>query len=1283
MHRLVKQIQHCFFPVMGAVLMLPSSACFMDACGEPETADPDAGTLVAADGGTAVDLADGGLDGGALDGGALEDFTLLDAIAPQILMLAEGIEELEDDPLTWASRSLVHVPYDGALRAPGAVLAAYQGNALDRCVLVRHLLSAVEIPSRYRLWGDDECGVEALVDGDVQEVATSYTPVPIPADAAVAQALPEEVYHRFDITETIEVLGVVSEEDVVSLRFHEIEAGLAFRYEMDDDTRLEMTLPGGEVVVGAPVGEASSHRLRFNHVAPSGATQTYERLLFDSDAEATNQGPDADDAYVAFLGAHLVTPAVIHAEAARLVDQDDARPTDALLYMRALELAERTDNAAWQAFIQSETEGGLLFDRPRIIIAALEQRSQAPAPLVPSYDLLANDRHVVGLDDESTLAEISMTMGMLDGVVEGAALEATSGVVPVTAPQLFAALFAEDNHSAARVDLFADALSRLLDEGVTEEGLRFYDPDVEAAQLSVVLVSGDLVVFLENEVRDAFAVVAGELWDDVTETEGGAILPNTSDGSILVEAFLLWQGASHTYLPRLDHQESPQIALATPSGTYLRAIGTYDAGEGAQAFTAHAVSRLFEEAPEGESDLVDRADWHRTDDAAVVIGGGHVDEDTPSLTANNPYLMQWGADEYTGSSYDSPLWIAPAVAAGIRAGAETDLRIRYDREGVVEWAEATLTQFSIRKMALHVDGVQVSVEVIDAKDADETHGVTIARYGLTRLVLGVETPIGQASIEEILTPRTLRLRGRVVSMRGPTDRDGIAPLKVGVKEVQVNVPGEGNIGLGWPDGFVDLRVPGTAKPTLQGSIAVLVDSSLSMDENADADCATDCLTKRDVVHQVLNQLAGQVPDVLELALWRFESFPGGVPDTCPSGVQVVSDWSLNHGALADAFVYSTSATPLSGAVRGAVNAMDEEPLGLAKRLIVLADGDNDCPDALGNIALPDDLEVHTIGVGLAEGSAGETELQALATNGGGTYTRTTGSADLLSALTDVTVAPLVMPSTQTEVDVTLSAPDHLNLETVFPVDANNVEILMELDPDRPDVPQLLVIAETDTYPTAQFDHSDEAITRISEARARNPSLRIVVPDRMINFGMVSQTLAWIEIDTVTHVSTTVTLDTLHGSAVFLLGTLIAGLWAGAYSVIDNFCACATGGCGLGAPMGIPPDIVGCGSTVEDVTANICKMEASDGFVFTVFFNFVSMVLSPFQGFAVSEGFTLGVGLAVSACGGDSNVASGTVDNILQTLAGSGAAWFSDLPAPGSSLYGWAVSIGVAYGQSMQ
>ena len=66
----------------------------------------------------------------------------------------------------------------------------------------------------------------------------------------------------------------------------------------------------------------------------------FERLLFDVDTSAANQSPDADDAYVAFIGAHLVTPAVIHAEETRVVNEGDARSTDALLYLRALELAE-------------------------------------------------------------------------------------------------------------------------------------------------------------------------------------------------------------------------------------------------------------------------------------------------------------------------------------------------------------------------------------------------------------------------------------------------------------------------------------------------------------------------------------------------------------------------------------------------------------------------------------------------------------------------------------------------------------------------------------------------------------------------------------------------------------------------------------------------------------------------------------------------------------------------------------------------------------------------------
>ena len=71
----------------------------------------------------------------------------------------------------------------------------------------------------------------------------------------------------------------------------------------------------------------------------------------------------------------------------------------------------------------------------------------------------------------------------------------------------------------------------------------------------------------------------------------------------------------------------------------------------------------------------------------------------------------------------------------------------------------------------------------------------------------------------------------------------------------------------WPDGSFDFRVQGTASPALAGSVAFLVDSSGSMDFNADPSCSLSCESRRKLVQRVVSNIAQRAQGAVELAVW--------------------------------------------------------------------------------------------------------------------------------------------------------------------------------------------------------------------------------------------------------------------------------------------------------------------------------------------------------------------------------------------------------------------------------
>ncbi|MCH7721301.1 MAG: VWA domain-containing protein, partial [Planctomycetes bacterium] len=930
---------------------------------------------------------------------------------------------------------------------------------------------------------------------------------------------------------------------------------------------------------GAALNDAARHALVIRHIAPDGQTTEHVRGLFDSTADVGNLSPDVEvDIYAIWFGAGLVGPSYLRIESDLADLEDGTGETADYLRLRAVELAVESDNAAWRMFEDAGEEGIVSYDTMRVIIAAQERQSADDSgPVVPSLDLLANTRRIYGHDDPISM---QIALGLTDAMTEGMVLERATGLPAMTVPQIFASHFQEEsNDLASRLEFFEDALQRLWEEGVTEEGLTLLDPQSDA-EATVWLIGTELLLALTDEQAAILEAAAGEAWDGLESTIDGLVLDTGSDRAWPIELLLLQSGASLDYVPQIRHVESPQVALATPSGSFVEGTGTYLD----ESFAIHAIARMFEEAedpsdPESKRDV---ADWHLTDDAGTIIGSGTSDEDTATLSESKPRILQFGEDDQTSSFYLSSLWMAPAVAAGVRAGTPTDCWFAYQTGGAAEWVKTELTQFTHEKRTLRIDGQSVDVAVIVAGDEDATHSVTIARYGLSRLVLALTTPAGESQIASIVTPRELRLRGRVMSWRGSADARSQQAHAIGVADAELF--GSSDIGTSWPDGTVDLHVPESANPTLAGSIAILVDTSNSMEQPADPACTGDsCMSKIDVVAGALAAIIQNTPEDIELAIWGFES---SFDSECAEQIRERAPWSLDRDRTLDALqyfdeVYLTGGTPLTGAVQAALDEMGDASWGASRRLIVLADGDNDCDTGLADVTIPANIQIHTIGVGLMEGSDAEQQLTDLASRARGTYTRTTNGEDLSDSLTTIGALPLPDPERPEDVPVTITAANHLATEVDWPVDSDDMIIYLDEDPDRTDLPGLVTIQPGESFPSADVDLTDFAVARIEECRSRRPEVLIIVPDRMVDIGLTEGTLGWLEIDPETGYTTAVTLDGLHGSSpVGTHGAIIAGMWSGVNSVMGGFSSCVVDYSEDGTGSG-------CGSSAAEITASIC------------------------------------------------------------------------------------------------
>lgn len=152
--------------------------------------------------------------GGGGSSGGLEGYAIAAKIDPHVQALADSITANGEDIVTWAGEQLLPEDYHGVLRAPSGVMAGLMGNDLDRCLFVHHLLSAVGVPSRFAIDGED-CGIEAAVNGQSVQVPTSrFDAEPIAEGAARVIEIPESMHHKVELLERVFVVGPVSGQTI-------------------------------------------------------------------------------------------------------------------------------------------------------------------------------------------------------------------------------------------------------------------------------------------------------------------------------------------------------------------------------------------------------------------------------------------------------------------------------------------------------------------------------------------------------------------------------------------------------------------------------------------------------------------------------------------------------------------------------------------------------------------------------------------------------------------------------------------------------------------------------------------------------------------------------------------------------------------------------------------------------------------------------------------------------------------------------------------------------------
>ncbi|MCH7839704.1 MAG: hypothetical protein IID38_05660 [Planctomycetes bacterium] len=1189
--------------------------------------------------------------GGGGSSGGLEGYAIAAKIDPHVQALADSITANGEDITTWAGEQLLPEDYQGALRAPSGVMAGLMGNDLDRCLFVHHLLSAAGVASRFAIDGED-CGIEAVVNGQSVRVPTSrFDTEPIAEGATRVIEIPESMCHKVELLERVFVVGpdsgqtIPEERTLGTMALSTLSSSLlAVDYVVrGSETHLRVRIgdadsPDPLEWLGRSLEGASRQDLIIRHIAPNGATANHRRTLFDAASAVVNQAPDIEtDLYSIWIGAHVVSSLFHDLESRRF---DPANDLAAALRLRSIELAMETDNAAWQLFTDHDQDGAVFFDSVRVIISSREKRFRDRDEVTPSLDLLANPRRILGNSDP---AAMQVALGMTDAMVESMFFQRATGLSALSVPDIFAALFQEEpNDEVSRSEFYDDALERLLLEGVTEESLTFGDDD-SPAKVRVVLISGNLVLDLSDDERDRLESTAGSIFTALITPSGDVVLENGPDRGWPIQLYLLENGAQLDYLPTIVHGESPQSALATPTGTAIEGQGTYQNAN----ITYHAVARAFEalQDPGDPDSRRDVADWHVADETGVVTSSGSMDRATATLTESKPRVLQWGAARDTTSFYESPLWLAPAIAASIRDRMPLECRLVYDGEGVTRWHDVDFTQFTPSRMTIEIDGTPVGISTIIASDDTGVHEITIAQRDVTRLVLQMKTPNGEAKVTAITTPRELRLRGRMMSYRGSPEVKQQQSYAIGIPHADIATLG--SIGTSWPDGSVDLRVPGTANPTLPASVAILVDTSSSMDQPVDFGCVGDgCPIRIDVVADALDDIVANTSNRVELAVW---GFPSTFDDICRREINDLAPWSLDRdstlvarGRLTVAGL--TGGTPLTGVVNAAIDDIDDNSRGAARRLILLADGDNDCDPGLESVVVPDDLVIYTIGIGIAAGGDAEQQLQSLATRTGGTYTRTTTGDELTTALVSLGTLPIPVPVSPRTVATTITAPNHLAKIFQFAVDTDDVIIYLDEEPQREPLAAFVAVFPGEAFPTDKVAIADEYVSRMQENRAEQENVLLVMPNKMVNVGLFQDAFGWYEINTETGATTAVGQDGLHVAAgVIGFGGTVAGLWAGVDGVMEGFSGCV---------------IPGCGSDLESITANICGPIQSNASVWsTIYLNFIGQLLNSVEGFVLAESFLAGATLVEAACAGGINavgLAQSSAGNVSATLVGAAA-----------------------------
>ena len=1121
------------------------------------------------------------------------DFTVDEHIDPHVLALAEALSDDEQDPLTWAANILLPLDYSGAMRSPGGVIASFMGNDIDRCVTVRQLLSASDIPGRYAIHGET-CIVEALVDGDVVEVPTSRAVVSGVGEAAKRSIqIPQSLVHQVQfiqrawrLDENASEIGyidhILGELDLpnsssrpITVDFVETGDGIGLRLRIGREDASHHT-----AWTGPPLEDVRRADLIIRHVDLEGVTTDHHRTLFDRNSEYTNATPDVvQDLYAIWISVNVVGEPYfrVEAETSGVLEMEgdrEYRPED-FLRLRAIELAAETDYWAAKLFEETNIVGAPLFSAPRIIIAALEKRDPDSPIITPSLDLVSNTRAIIANPESSS---IHFALALNDAMVEGRVLERATGQPVMTVPTLFAALYQDEaNDLVSRMQFFDESLKLLTRQGQSGSRLVFRDPD-SAATATVSLAGTDLL--LQANAQQVSSMRLGA-WDGLAShslVADGLIIGSGPNRTLPIDLLLLVEGSDLTYVPRLVYLPGIQTGIDTIVGTTVQGSGRYHD----EVFEIQAHVRAFESPDPSKSSQSKRdyIEWQRLSSEGSVLATASTNFPSPSLTETKPELLQWGNDDGRSSRYMSPLWLVPSVVADIRAEKATEIRFVYKKDPGTccpGRQRVNLTRFRKDTQSISIDGISMEIAVISASDESGDHQVVIAEDGSSRMVFRVMTPVGESVIHEVSTPASLRFEGRVMSHRGDQTLAWTQPYAVGIPNARLK--GEGLDILTWPDGSFSAPVPNTARPTLRGSIAVLVDTSGSMVDPVDPECAgRECLSKIEVVAAALEDSIGSVPSVVEFSVWGFTHLNG---ETCAEEIKNISPLSLDWRPIAEGKLllhHATRGTPLTGAVQGAITRMGSEARGEARHLIVLADGDNQCDSPLQAVVIPSNLKIHTIGVGIEEGGAGERELMDLAGRSGGTYRRTTGGEELRDALEIITDEELVGNGSSRSFRTTVSATNHLSKSEDLPVEYPDLIVYLEEQPERSDRPRFVVIIPGDPFPFDELDLPEEAISRIQEERQRRPDYMVVVPDRAVAIGHAPEVTGWILINLESGHTEVMTIDGLRGSVAFL-GGLVTGMFAGVDKVLGGFSSCVL-------------TQAGCGESLEEIKDRICTPAGS-------------------------------------------------------------------------------------------